>query len=76
MTDDKKLTLGKVDPDTGEDVPHTPQEEAEAREALQGLFNGKMKLEFAPGALADLERCGLTKDELLAMLAKGLDRQN
>jgi len=73
---DSKLKLGKIDPETGEDLPHTPQEEAEMVEKLRDLLNGNMKIEFAPQALADLQRMGWSKDELFAWLAKSLDRQN
>lgn len=67
--------MKKLDLD-GEEIPSTPEEQEEAKEALKGIFNGTMRVEFEPGALADLERMGLSKDEILAMLAKDLGVQN
>lgn len=69
------MPIAKIGPD-GEAIEYSPEEEKEAVEALKGIFNGQKQVEFTEGALADLAKMGITKDELLAALAKDLGVQN
>lgn len=60
----------------GEEIEYSPTEEKEVVDALKGVFNGQKRIEFTLGALEDLAKMGITKDELLAALAKDLGVQN
>ena len=62
--------------DDGTVIPTSEEEQAEAKEAMKGIFNGTKEVVFSPEALADLKAMGLTEDEVMAMLAKELGVQN
>lgn len=68
--------MKRISAETGEELPSSPEEEAEAVEALKGIFNGSKTLVMTDAAREDLKRMGITEDEILAMLAKDLGVQN
>ena len=53
MTEHKPGTVSKIDAETGEEIPTTPEEQAEAKKAMRDAITGQggMQLVIAPEAL-------------------------
>ena len=72
MTDNNKppnLRMTRLDPDTGEEIPTTPEEQAEALAALRdGIRQGK--LQFTDQVRQQLLDMGITEEVLESWLAE------
>lgn len=64
MSDEEKAVITYMD-----DTPVPEEEIASVRERLQ---RGEMRLEFAPSVIEDLERLGLSKEDLEAFFLDAL----
>jgi len=68
----EKPDIAKIDIETGEEIPSSPEDQAKVAEAMRDAILGRngMRMKFAPEVLEQLKAEGMTIDDLLSMLAE------